>query len=117
MQPDKKSLLVAWLLVTVGIGWLLTALKVAPGIDWVWTLGLAVVGMLTFVIGGFDKITVVVGPFFIVASTLSILRQTNRMRVDIEVPLLVILSGVLLLIARRPNIPLPGWLERDKKVP
>jgi len=115
MQPEKKTLIVPCLLVAVGLGWLLTALKVAPGIDWIWTLGLAVVGLLTFAVGGIDKVTVTIGPFFIAASTLSILRQTNRLRVDVEVPILVIMAGVLLLVARSPKIPIPEWLIRDRK--
>jgi hypothetical protein len=97
-------------LITVGSGWLLSVLEVAPGIDWIWTLGLAVVGFLTFAVGGFDKLTIVVGPYFILASCLSILRQTNRLELDIEVPILVIAAGVLLLIARLPRVPVPAWI-------
>jgi hypothetical protein len=94
----------------VGAGWLLTTLGIAPGIDWVWTLGLAVVGFLAIAIGGFDKVTAVIGPFFILASCLSILRQTGRLRIDVEVPMLVIIAGILLLIARIPAIPMPKWV-------
>jgi hypothetical protein len=110
MKPNHKTLVFPILLITVGVGWLLTTLGVAPGIDWVWTLGLAVVGLLAFLVGGFDKVTVVVGPFFILASFLSILRQTGRLHVDIEVPMLVIIAGVLLLVARTTAIPTPQWL-------
>lgn len=117
MHTDKKTLLIPWMLISIGSGWLLTTLKIGPEIDWMWTLGLAVVGVLAFVIGGVNKVTVFVGPFFVAASILSILRQTNRLRVDVEVPLLVIFSGVLLLICRRPGIPAPDWLIRDQKVP
>lgn len=110
MNSDKKSLIFPALLVTVGIGWLLTNLGVMPGIDWVWTLGLAVVGFLAFLISGIDKMTVVVGPFFLVASCLSLLRQTDRLPWDIEVPVLVILTGLLLFVARLPFVPIPRWL-------
>ena len=113
MNPDKKTLLVPILLITVGAGWLLTTLEVVPGIDWVWTLGLAVVGLLTLAVGGFDKVTVVIGPFFILASCLSILRQTDRLHLDVEVPMLVILAGILLLVARSPAIPAPEWIIQD----
>lgn len=114
MKPDKKTLLLPILLIAVGAGWLLTTLGVVPGIDWVWTLGLAAVGLLTFAVGGLDKVTVVIGPCFILASFLSILRQTDRLRLDVEVPILVIAAGVLLLVARSPAIPIPSWISASQ---
>jgi hypothetical protein len=113
MHPNKLGLIIPILLITLGAGWLLTTLGVAPGIDWVWTLGLAIVGLMTLVIGGFDKVTVVLGPFFIIASVLSVLRQTDRLVVDTEVPILVIVAGILLLVARSPAVPLPKWITAD----
>lgn len=110
MKPDKKTLVLPILLIAVGVGWLLTTLGVVPGVDWVWTFGLAAFGLLTFAVGGLDKVTVVIGPFFILASCLSILRQTDRLHIDVEVPILVIIAGVLLLAARAPAIPAPKWL-------
>jgi hypothetical protein len=110
MKPDKKSLILPILLIAVGVGWLLGTLGVMPHIDWVWTLGLAVAGLLSFIVGGLDKVTVVIGPFFIMASLLSVLRQTGRLPLNVEVPVLVILAGVLLLIARFPAIPVPDWV-------
>jgi len=115
MSPDKKTLIVPILLITLGAGWLLTTIGVAPDIDWVWTLGLAIVGLLALAVGGFDKVTVVVGPFFIVASCLSILRQTGHLHVDVEVPILVIVAGVLLLIARTRAIPAPSWILPESR--
>ncbi len=110
MTPDRKAILFPFLLITVGTGWLLTTLGIAPGIDWVWTLCLAAIGFLSFVLGGIDKVTIVVGPFFILGSCLSILRQTGRLPFDVEVPILVIISGFLLLLASLPIIPVPKWV-------
>ncbi len=115
MKPDKKTLLLPALLIVVGVGWLLTTLGVAPGIDWVWTLGLAGAGLLTFVVGGFDKVTLVAGVFFIITSILSVLRQTGRLSFDVEVPILVILAGVLLIVARHPAVPMPKWIIEPPK--
>jgi hypothetical protein len=113
MKSDKQTLILPVLLVTVGSGWLMTTLGIAPGVDWIWTLGLAIVGLMTFVLGGIDKITIVVGPFFIIASCLSLLRQTSRLELDVEVPILVIVAGVLALVARASSIPVPRWISRD----
>jgi len=106
---SRTTLVVPILIIIVGIGWLLTAQGVAPGINWVWTLALGVVGILTFVVSGFDKFSVVFGPFFLAASLLSVLRQGGHLSLDVEVPVLVITVGVLLLVARLPAIPTPAW--------
>lgn len=109
-----KFLVVPFLLIMLGVGWLLTTLGVVPEVDWVWTLGLALIGVLAFVLGGFDKVTFVCGTFFLLASCLSVLRQTGRLRMDIEIPVLVIAAGVLMLVAAYPGIPLPQWLIDSK---
>lgn len=115
MKPEKKTLVLPLLLIAVGAGWLLSALEITPGVDWIWRLSLAAVGLLAFVAGGFDKVTVVIGPFFILASGFSLLRQSGRLPVGIEVPILVIVAGVLLLVARSPAIPVPPWLIESPK--
>ena len=120
MTPNKKTLALPCLLIAIGAGWLLTTLGVAPGIDWVWTLCLAIVGILAFVVGGFDKVTLVVGAFFIITSFLAILRQYGYISIDVEVPILVMTAGILLLVARHPSIPIPKWIiqspEKTKAV-
>ncbi|MEZ5940758.1 MAG: hypothetical protein R3C18_05160 [Planctomycetaceae bacterium] len=113
MKSNTKTLILPALLITIGVGWLLSTLGVAPGIDWVWILGLSAAGLMAFVLSGIDKVSVVIGPFFILASFLSILRQTNRLPFDVEVPILVISSGVLLLIARSPAVTAPDWLVKE----
>ena len=44
-----------------------------------------------------------------------ILRQTGRISLDVEVPILVIVIGCLLLIARSKSIPLPDWMVLEEK--
>ena len=110
MQSNYRApLVIPILIIVVGVGWLLTAQGFGPGINWVWTLGLGVIGILTLVLSGFDKVSVVLGPFFLLSSLLSVLRQTGNLGLDIEVPVLVITIGVLLLVAQLPAIPKPGW--------
>jgi hypothetical protein len=110
MNAERKTLLVPLMLIVLGAGWLLTALDFMPHVDWAWTLAVAAIGVLTLAIGGIDKVTIVIGPFFILAGCLSLLRQTGRMSVNIEVPVLVIAAGILLLLARIPLIRSPNWL-------
>ena len=116
-MSGKSTLWLPLLLIILGIGWLLTSLNILPAIDWIWTLGIASVGLLTFVLGGFDKFTMAVGPFFLIMSCLSIMRQTDRMPLNVEVPVLVILAGFLMLVVRHPGIPMPSWMDQLKPPP
>ena len=109
MSTSTKGLIIPILIITVGVGWLLTVQGIGPQINWVWTLGLGVIGVLTFAAFGFDKLTMVIGPFLLVGSLLSILRQMGRLSLDTEVPVLVILMGVLSLVVQSNMIPFPKW--------
>ena len=111
MQKGSKGLVVlSLLIITLGVGWLLTTLAVLPGINWVLTLSLGMIGVLTFVVsGGIDKVSVIIGPLFLMGSFLSVLRQANLLSLDLEIPIYVIVIGVLLLVAQLKVIPPPGW--------
>jgi hypothetical protein len=112
---DKKAAILPVLLITFGVGWLLTSLGLVPSIDWVWTLGIGVVGVLTLAFGGVNKFTVVIGLFLIISSGLSFLRQMGMLRFEIEAPLLVIVFGTLLLLAQLPTVPMPPWIIPERK--
>lgn len=106
----KGPISLALLIIVVGIGWLLGAMGVGPGINWIWTLGLGFAGICTFILsGGVDKSSIVIGPFFLAASMLSVLRQSGRLPFNLELPVLVILVGVLLLVAQMKFVPSPKW--------
>src|SRR5688572_25487437 len=119
-KSSKGPLVLGLLIITVGVGWLLTVQGIGQGIDWIWTLGLGVVGIAAFVIsGGVDKVSIIIGPFFIIASVLSILRQSGQLKTDFEVPVLVILVGVLVVVAQMSFVPVPRWavtrsMEREQ---
>lgn len=110
MQQDRTSLILGILLVAVGGGWLLSSLGFIPTVDWAWSLGLAVVGVLAIVLSGFDKVSFVIAVFFGLASVLSVLRQMGAVKMEVEIPVLVLASGVLLIAARSKAIPLPRWI-------
>jgi hypothetical protein len=112
MQQDRTSLILGVLLVAVGGGWLLSSLGFIPSVDWAWSLGLAVVGVLAVVLSGFDKVSFVVAGFFVLASVLSVLRQMGIVNIEIEVPVLVLAAGLLLIAARSSAIPSPRWIVK-----
>ncbi|TXT21752.1 MAG: Uncharacterized protein FD138_3986 [Planctomycetota bacterium] len=114
MTASQKSLVISVLMITVGVGWLLTARGVAPQINWVWTLGMAVCGVLMFALMGLDKLSFVLGVFFLVCSLMSLLRQQGWLSVETEAPVLVIVAGVLMLAARSKRVPTPNWFVPPK---
>lgn len=115
MTESRKRFLVPILVILLGVTWLLNVLKIIPGVDWIWTVGLAAVGILTLALGGINKLTAVIGPFFMVASVCSILRQTGRLELDREVPVLTIVLGCLLLLVQVIKLPLPEMLKPEEK--
>lgn len=112
---SKVGLVVPVAMIAIGIGALLTALKITPHIDWVWTLSIAVAG-LAFPLGlGFDKVTFVACSVLIAVAILSILRQTVMITLSIEIPVLVIWVGIVLLFARLKVIPNPTWFDQSEE--
>lgn len=112
MPQDRSSLVLGILLMSVGGGWLLSSLGFIPAVDWAWSMGLAVVGVLAVALSGFDKVSIVVGGFFVLAGVLSVLRQVHVISIDVEVPILVLASGALVLVARSKAVPAPRWIEK-----
>lgn len=110
----KGTLIGPILIITIGVGWLLSVMHILPGVNWVWVLALGMLGALVLIVGGVNKITIVVGPFLILATFFSLLRQTGRLSLDVEVPCLVIAAGALLLFARLAPVPPPHWLNDDQ---
>ena len=111
MKNSKGILIVSILTMAVGAGLLLNAMDLLPKIDWLWTIGLFVAGVLTLTFAGMNKLSVIVGPFLIFASLLSILRQTNMMPLKYEIPLLILALGCLLLMGELLDLPVPRCLQ------
>lgn len=100
----------------VGIAWLLNSYDVIKGVDWIWSGGLASAGVLCLWIGGFNRLTVVTGPFLISASVLSILRQTDRILLNREIPILVIILGFLMILSHVLRLPNSELLKDGEEV-
>lgn len=114
MKRGYGPLVVSGLLIVLGIGWLLNNLGVTPRIDWVYTLCLTALG-LGVLFTGVDKVTFVVGLFLLAGAGLSVLRQTERLALNIEAPILVITLGVLLLAAYFLPLRMPAWLQAPER--
>ncbi|HVT83099.1 MAG TPA: hypothetical protein VHM90_20850 [Phycisphaerae bacterium] len=110
-----KGVVISLLIIAIGIAWLLNTLHFIGGVDWIWTISLGAAGLLTLAWGRINKFTFVMGLFLVVGSVLSVLRQTGAISVEVEVPVLVIIFGLLFLIAQLPIIPLPQAVVRMKE--
>jgi hypothetical protein len=100
MARINRGYAIPLLLIVGGTGWLLNVLDVLPEVDWLWTLGLAALGVLTLAVGGIDRVTVALGPLLLVASYCSFLRQTGRLTMAREAPIITIVLGLLLLLGQ-----------------
>jgi hypothetical protein len=92
-------------LIAIGVGWLLSAKQVLPGVSWIWILLLATAGLSILLARRLTRSSLIVGPFLLLCATGSFLRQTGRISAEIEIPALIIALGVLLLIARLAPLP------------
>src|SRR2546423_15167417 len=107
----NKSILGSVLIIALGVAWLLNVLGIVPRVDWIWTIALAAVGLLVLLGNGLNRQSFVIGLFLLAASVLSVMRQTSRIRPDVEVPVLIIVLGLLCLLAQVLRLPKPRWME------
>ncbi len=105
MKTRKSAIAISLLIIALGVAWLLNVTKVIPGVDWVWVMGLGVSGILLLAFAQLDRFNFVVGVSLIVSSILSVLRQTGKLVVNIEAPVLFITVGILLFLSQLLPIP------------
>ncbi len=115
MKTRKSAIAISLLIIALGVAWLLNVTKVIPGVDWVWVMGLGVSGILLLAFAQLDRFNFVVGVSLIVSSVLSVLRQTGKLVVNIEAPVLFITVGILLFLSQL--LPIPPVEESVKKQP
>jgi len=97
-------------IIMLGTAWLLNTIEFYPEIDWFLTSTIAFVGIAPFALWGFDKFTFVVGSFFVIWSVLTFLRQISVITLSLELPMLVIIFGTLMLLAKILPIKSPPWV-------
>lgn len=107
MEMPRLKYAVPIYLIVLGVAWLLKALQVAPGINWVTAVGIGMLGVLAMYVFSLNKVTVILGSLLIVESSCSLLKQTGILHNAGEVPILVIATGCLLLLVQ--ILKLPTW--------
>ena len=113
MHLERMKFAAPVIVVVLGVSWLLDTWNVAANVNWVPTVGLATAGACVLVVGGIDKLTVVVGPFLIAVSVCRSLSRIGSLAERVEMPVYVIILGCLLLLVQVAKIPTPGILTRE----
>jgi hypothetical protein len=108
MNSRKPAIAISFLIVALGVAWLLNAMGVAPQLDWIWVIGLAVTGILLLTVPRLDRVNFVAGLTLMISSVLAVLRQSGKLTVNVEAPVLFITLGILLLLAQLLPLPAPS---------
>ncbi len=117
-EPWRGPSLVTPLLVTaVGTGWLLTSRNVIPGVQWAWILAMATTGVIILAIDGINRLSMVIGPSLLAAAFLSFLRQSGRIELDTEIPVLTVVIGLLWSVACVLPLRRSAWSAEAKSSP
>jgi hypothetical protein len=112
LQPVAMKQLVFPTLVTgLGVAWLLNSLGILPSVDWIYSLGLALTGLVVFFWLGWNKLTVPLGGFLLASGVAAALRQAGAVEAAVVYPVLTIVLGGLLFASVSSRVPLPGWVE------
>lgn len=110
-MANRSALILPITITAIGLGLLLSELKLLPSVNWLWSISLGVAGIAVLFAGGLNKVTFVVGPWLMLASIASVLRQTGRLSLDIEAPIMFIALGVLWFLAVVLPLRTPQWLS------
>ena len=92
-------------LIVVGLVWLVWRMGWFPDRDWLIGIGFIAGGIGVFVIDRITKSSVVIGPFLIAIGLFWLAREQYRLRLTIIMPVMLILLGCLMLVARSASIP------------
>ena len=96
------------LVLLLGVVWLLNALDILPPFNFIWTALLAGAGIGILASNGWNKAGFPWGVFFLVTAVFSVMRQSGNLKLEVELPLLVITIGLLHLINHTSLIPPAG---------
>ncbi|WP_051259118.1 hypothetical protein [Chitinibacter tainanensis] len=118
-QGKPGSILWPLALIVIGAGWLLHRLDVLPSVSWIIILGLITAGVAVLLLEGLNKSSIVLGPMLIAGGVTTFAQQYLQLARNVQVPLLLILCGLLMLLARSHKIPPAGikpWQRSQREL-
>ncbi|QLG87323.1 hypothetical protein HQ393_03115 [Chitinibacter bivalviorum] len=104
-------------LIVIGSGWLMHRLEIFPSVNWIVILALLVSGFAVLLLEGINKSSIVIGPMLIAGGVTTFFQQQYDLARSVQIPLLLILCGLLMLLARSNKIaePPPKPWERAQQ--
>jgi hypothetical protein len=106
-------------LIVIGAGWLLNEINYFPSVSWIVIIGLFVAGLAVLLLDGVNKSTIVLGPMLIAGAVTTFLRQQYGLALSVQWPVLLMLCGFLMLLARSKWVaaaPLKPWEKPQQSV-
>ena len=89
----------------VGVCLLLTRLANFPAEKVLWTGGWAIAAIYVFTSKGFNKSSFIWGSMWLSFSILSVVRYKTDMKADVEIPIIIMIAGLLWAINKTPLVP------------
>ena len=114
MSNCRRRFIVPVLVLLVGVGWLLNQAEIVRGVDWLWTGFLGLSGLAILTLSRWTRSSVVAGVVLLLAAVASVLRQTGRLAVEWEIPMLVVTLGILMILGQLLPLPSGGAPPEDK---
>jgi hypothetical protein len=105
-------------LIVIGAGWLMHRLEIFPSVNWIVILALVTAGVAVLLLEGINKSTIVIGPMLIAGGVTTFFQQQYDLARSVQFPLLLILCGLLMLLARSDAIAAPPpkpWEKRPQR--
>lgn len=100
-------------LIVVGLGWLLWEFRLFPDVDWIIGLGFIAGGIAVMAIDGVNKNSVVIGPFLVAIGIAWLAHDRYGIHWRLLIPVMLVLLGALMLVARSPKVPERGTGASD----
>ena len=91
-------------LIVVGLGWLLWEFRLFPDVDWIISFGFIAAGIAVLTIDGINRNSIVIGPFLVAVGIAWLLHDRYWVSWRLIVPVMLVLLGMLMLVARSPRI-------------
>jgi len=100
VKSKNPAIAISFFVIALSVAWLLNIMGVIPGRIWLWSGGLGVLGILLLAFSRFDRFSFVIGSSLIVSSVLCVLRETGKLELNLDAPVLFLTVGLLSLFAQ-----------------